>query len=158
MVENELNIKLIELDELKLIGIRVVCPGDEYVNEIPKAFDQMRKRVGEITHLKSGRFIGVYKPGDFSEEEDGYWVCVEVEDNTIVPQGMVHLTVPPQRYTMINHRGPVADIFKTYEESHKMMSAGGYKRLLRAWHLEIYETNRSVVSNEVDVDLYNVIE
>jgi hypothetical protein len=31
------DVKVVQLAEKKLVGVRVVCPGDEYVNEIPNA-------------------------------------------------------------------------------------------------------------------------
>lgn len=40
--------KVVELSEKKLVGIRVVCPGDEYVNEIPKASIKLKERLNEI--------------------------------------------------------------------------------------------------------------
>ncbi|WP_316246782.1 hypothetical protein [Paenibacillus ihumii] len=40
--------KIVELNEKKLVGIRVICPGDQYVSEIPKAAIQLKERLGEI--------------------------------------------------------------------------------------------------------------
>lgn len=40
-----------ELSELRLVGFRVVCSGDQYIEEIPKASLQLSKRIREIKHV-----------------------------------------------------------------------------------------------------------
>jgi predicted transcriptional regulator YdeE len=146
-----------EMTELKLVGIRIQCAADEYVHEIPKGFEQMKERCSEIINAKPHRLIGVYKPGDFSEEEDGYWVCAEVSELVDVPHGMVKLIVPPQRYFIIHHHGPVSEVWNTYNQSHQMITEEGYVRIIRAWHLEFYDLTKKPAEGIIDTDLYNVI-
>lgn len=40
-----------ELGELKLIGIRIICPPDQYPAEIPKAIHLLSERLTEIKEL-----------------------------------------------------------------------------------------------------------
>lgn len=65
--------KVVELHEMKLVGIRVVCPGDQYVHEIPKASVELKERLQEIREVvKPVRLVGAFIVEDVSEEEDGY--------------------------------------------------------------------------------------
>lgn len=43
--------KVVELDEKKLVGIRVVCPDDQYVKEIPKTSALLKQRLGDIQEI-----------------------------------------------------------------------------------------------------------
>lgn len=150
--------RVTELDEMKLIGLRVVCPGDQYVVEIPNASLRLIERLEEIHHLITPiRSVGAYVVGDYSEEEDGYWVCVEVSEHTRIPEGMVALTVPPQEYAVIRHVGPNTGIWQTYEVLHKWMEKQGYGRNLRAWHLEISDYMGNSRPEELVVELYDTI-
>jgi len=70
--------------------------------------------------------VGAFIAGDFTEEEDGYWVCVEVHEIKDVPDGMVSLEVPRQKYAVISHNGTKHEIRNTYERK----SASNYMTLL----------------------------
>ncbi|WP_330163570.1 GyrI-like domain-containing protein [Paenibacillus woosongensis] len=112
--------KIVELNAKKLVGIRVVCPSDQYVSEIPRAAVQLRERLGEIEEVVNpARLIGAFVAGDFSEEEDGYWVCVEVDEMKEVPAGMVSIVVPGQKYAVLRHTGPNTEISNSYKKLHQ---------------------------------------
>ncbi|TCZ79495.1 AraC family transcriptional regulator [Paenibacillus albiflavus] len=151
--------KVVELKEMKLVGIRVVCPGDQYIDEIPKATFLLKERLNEINDvLQPVRLIGSFIVGDFSEEEDGYWVCVEVNDIRQVPECMVSLVVPKQKYAVIKHNGPNYEIRDTYEKLHNWIEENKYERLQRAWHLEISDVWGESETTKIEVDLYDTIK
>ncbi|CAK4839819.1 unnamed protein product, partial [Aphanomyces euteiches] len=84
---------------MKLVGIRVVCPGDQYAIEIPKAAVRLEKRVDEVTGVVNPNgFVGAFVVEELSEADDGYWVCVEVGEFGAIPEGMVSLEIPAQKY------------------------------------------------------------
>jgi predicted transcriptional regulator YdeE len=146
------NVKIVELNSKRLIGLRVLCEGDQYVYEIPKAAAVLKSRVSEIDHVANPKvFIGVYVVGDCSNEEDGYWICVEVNQGCEAPEGMMSLEVPSQKYAVISHEGPNTEIRNTYDELHKWIASNGYERNLSSWHLEI--------SNEENnyIELYDTV-
>jgi predicted transcriptional regulator YdeE len=152
-------VEVVELNEKKLVGIRVICSGDQYVNEIPKASIKLKERLNEINDLVSpASFVGAFVAGDFSEEEDGYWVCVEVNTLRKVPEGMVSIVVPKQKYAVIRHMGPNYEIRNTYEKLHKWIEENKFERLLRSWHLEISDVWGSKEINEIEIDLYDTIK
>lgn len=144
---------------MKLVGLRVVCEGDQYVNEIPKASIILKERLNEIKEvLTPVRLIGAFIVSDYSDEEDGYWVCVEVKEYDEVPDGMVSLTIPPQKYAVIRHVGPNHEIRNTYEILHKWIEEKGFERICRSWHLEISDEWGIRDTKEIEVDLYDTIK
>lgn len=151
--------KVVELNEKKLVGIRVVCAGHQYVKEIPRAAVQLKERLTEIRELvHPARLIGAFIAGDFSEEEDGYWVCVEVNEIKEVPQGMVSLVVPKQKYAVLRHTGPNLEIRAAYERLHQWIEENEFERVPRAWHLEISEDwgNEGIIN--IETDLYDTVK
>ncbi|OPA75358.1 AraC family transcriptional regulator [Paenibacillus selenitireducens] len=151
--------KVVELNEMKLVGLRVVCPGDQYVNEIPKASLVLKERLNEINDVvRPIRLIGAFFVGDFSEEEDGYWVCVEVNTSIQIPEGMVSVVVPKQKYAVIRHNGSYSDIRNTYEKLHHWIEENKLERLQKSWHLEISDEWGHKEINNIEVDLYDTIK
>lgn len=84
-----------DLEVVKLVGIRVVCAGEKYLEEIPKAAKILKERTNEIKNvLFSGQQVGAFVVEESSPEEDGYWICVQVDEYKDVPEDMSTLTVP----------------------------------------------------------------
>lgn len=151
--------KVVELKEMKLVGFRVLCPGDQYVNEIPKASFILKDRLNEINDVVNPvRLIGAFIVEDSTEEEDGYWVCVEVNDITQVPEGMVSIVVPSQKYAVQSHKGPNYEIRNTYDKLHRWIEENKHERSLRTWHLEISDEWGYREVNNIEVDLYDTIK
>ncbi|MFK7694666.1 GyrI-like domain-containing protein [Paenibacillus sp. HJGM_3] len=145
--------EVVQLGRKHLIGFRVVCEGDRYFQEIPQTAAKLRERVKEIEGaVNPEQLIGAFVVGDCTEEQDGYWIGVEVErwDGMTIPPGMVGLEVPAQRYAVIRHRGPNTGIPRTYETLHAWIAAQGYTRNLCAWHLEI-------TAGPNEIDLYDTL-
>ena len=151
-------VKVVELSEKRLVGLRVVCPGDQYVNEIPKASFKLKERLNEIDVISPVRLVGAFIAGDYSEEEDGYWVCVEVDEIRQVPEDMVSLIVPQQKYAVIRHKGPNYAIRHTYEKLHHWIEENNLERWHRAWHLEISDEWGIKDVTNIEVDLYDTIK
>ncbi|WP_144512949.1 GyrI-like domain-containing protein [Bacillus sp. FJAT-22090] len=146
-----------ELGEIKLVGFRVLCPGDEYVNEIPKASIELQKRLHEIQQVINPSLqIGAFVVDNSTEEEDGYWICVEVKEYVDIPEGMVELTVPPQKYGALKHTGSNNMIRNSYNSLHEWIEEKGLKRLKDKWHLEMYSSWED--PNNVDVLLLDTVE
>ncbi|MCH1626441.1 GyrI-like domain-containing protein [Ferdinandcohnia quinoae] len=152
------DITVINEKELKLVGIRVVCPGDQYVLEIPRASKLLDERKNEIKHvINPTKQIGAFVAGDdCPEEEDGYWVCFEVKEYEEIPQGMVVLTVPPQKYAVLRHKGPNHKIREAYGQLHNWIEENGFTRERDKWHLELFHSWEDVMN--IDVELLETIE
>ncbi|WP_144475948.1 GyrI-like domain-containing protein [Cytobacillus oceanisediminis] len=145
-----------QCSEIKLVGIRVFCPGNEYIEEIPKASKQLSERVHEIKNvLNPSLQHGAFVVDSCSDEEDGYWVCVEVSDYEDIPENMVTLRIPAQRYAVIRHKGSNEKIRETYSKLHQWIEGNGYRRLMDQWHLEVFHDWSN--PKEIEVELMDTI-
>lgn len=158
MSETTLQNKTIkEIDELKLVGFRILCSGDQYIVEIPKASLRLSERISEIKHVVNPlQQFGVFVVENQTNKEDGYWVCVEVRDFEDIPTDMVTLTVPPQRYAVLRHKGANNKIKDAYNDLHKWIEENKYRRLKNKWHLEKYYSWKD--TKNVDVELLDTVE
>lgn len=146
-----------ELEELKLVGFRVLCEGDQYINEIPKASIKLQKRMNEIKQVINPSLqVGAFVVDNSTVEVDGYWICVEVKEYEETPKDMVVLTVPSQKYGAVRHRGSNNMIKNSYDNLHKWMEEKRLKRLTDKWHLEIYSSWQD--PQNIDVLLLDTIE
>ncbi|WP_083207824.1 GyrI-like domain-containing protein [Fictibacillus arsenicus] len=151
------NLSVKEVRELKLVGFRVLCGNDEYKNEIPKAVKSLSNRLNEIKHLLNKDIqFGAFFVDSKKEEEDGYWVCVEVEKFEDIPKDMVMITIPRQRYAAANFQGSNQQIFEAYDELHQWAEENGHKRLKNTWHIEIFQSWED--SNNLKVELLDTIK
>ncbi|WP_209123582.1 GyrI-like domain-containing protein [Alkalihalobacillus sp. BA299] len=55
-----------------------------------------------------------------------------------IPEGMVPLSVPAQKYAVIEFRGHASQIYHVYPHLHQWVDENGYKRVSERWKLEIY--------------------
>ncbi|KQL34287.1 GyrI-like domain-containing protein [Psychrobacillus sp. FJAT-21963] len=145
------------LDEIKLVGFRILCDGTQYVNEIPKVANQLNERLSEIKNVLNP-FVqfGAFVVDSHSENQDGYWVCMQVKEYEEIPEGMVTLTVPPQKYIVWRHKGPNLKIRDAYERLHSWMEANGYERQMDKWHLERFHSWND--TENVDVELLDTVK
>ena len=88
----------------------------------------------------SSVLYGAFVVDCYSEDEDGYWVCVQVNECEDIPDDMVFLTIPPQRYAVSKHYGSNYSIRDTYTRLHAWIERNGYERQLDKWHLERYHS------------------
>ena len=146
-----------DLEVVKLVGIRVVCAGEKYLEEIPKAAKILKERTNEIKNvLFSGQQVGAFVVEESSPEEDGYWICVQVDEYKDVPEDMSTLTVPPHKYATILHNGPNYQIKNSYEELHQWIAIKGLKRSNKSWNLEFYLRDNQN-TDHVRVELFDSI-
>ncbi|QHA90887.1 GyrI-like domain-containing protein [Bacillus sp. N1-1] len=146
-----------KLEQIHLIGIRVCCPAEEYLSEIPQASKRLEERKHKISHVTNPtQQIGAFIVETSSEDEEGYWVCVQVKKVGQIPNGMVSLTIPPQTYAVMNHNGPNTTILHTYDELHNRIEKSGKTRKIGAWHLERFHHFKN--KEKIDVDLLDTIQ
>ncbi|WP_299741251.1 GyrI-like domain-containing protein [Rossellomorea sp. y25] len=151
------NIKVKEIGGLNLVGFRVVCPGDEYIIEIPKAAAKLKERVDEIQHLVNKQIqLGAFVAEDATVDLDGYWVGMEVEKIEVIPPGMVSLTIPPQTYVSTFYQGTNHGIRDAYRDMHEWAEINGYARRRDLWHVERFY--RFDNSDQVEVELLDTVD
>ncbi|MGE6257267.1 GyrI-like domain-containing protein [Heyndrickxia sporothermodurans] len=146
-----------ELDGLKLVGFRVLCSGDQYIVEIPKASLLLSERMSEIKQVINPlQQFGAFVVDNESDDEDGYWVCVEVKEYEDIPTDMVTLTIPPQRYAVLRHKGANSKIIDSYSNLHMWIEKNKYVRHKNKWHLEKFYSWKDI--GNLDVELLDTIE
>lgn len=158
MSETTLQNKTIkELDEIKLVGSRILCPGNQYIIEIPKASLQLNERISEIKHVVNPLLLlGAFVVENVTDEEDGYWVCVEVKEYEDIPSDMVTLTIPPQRYAVSRYKGVNYKIMDAYNDLHLWIDENKYSRTKDKWHIEKFYSWKD--NENIDVELLDTIE
>ncbi|WP_374056833.1 GyrI-like domain-containing protein [Rossellomorea sp. FM04394] len=151
------NIKVKKIGGLNLVGFRVVCPGDQYIIEIPKAAAKLRERVDEIQHSVDKQVqLGAFVAEDATADLDGYWVGVEVEKIEAIPLGMVSLTIPSQTYVSTFYQGTNHGIRDAYRDMHEWTELNGYARRRDLWHIERFYRFDS--GEQVEVELLDTVE
>ncbi|PFD37826.1 AraC family transcriptional regulator [Bacillus cereus] len=144
------------LDELKLVGFRVLCEGDEYINEIQKASFRLSERMSEIKQVMNPSLqIGAFVV-ESGEAEDGYWVCIAVKEFEEIPSDMSTLTIPPQKYAALKYKGTNYKIMDVYSSLHEWIEKNGYRRLEGNWHIEKFYSWED--SEDIDVELLDTVE
>ncbi len=146
-----------QLGELKLVGIRVLCAGDQYIVQIPKASLKLNERISEIKHvINPMQQIGAFVVDNETEEQDGYFICVEVQKFENIPTDMVTLTIPSQTYAVLRHKGENKKIVDAYHHLHQWIEEKNYDRQKNKWHLEIFHSWEN--SENIDVELLDTID
>ncbi len=136
--------------------LRVLCAGDEYIVEIPKASFLLNERISEIKQVVNpSQQYGAFVVENETADNDGYWVCVEVKKFEDIPSDMVTLTIPPQWYAVTRHKGDNKKIRNAYDELHKWIDDNNYTRLKDKWHLEKFYSWQD--ARNVDVELFDTI-
>ncbi|MGM0827445.1 MAG: GyrI-like domain-containing protein [Bacillota bacterium] len=155
MITRDMKVK--KIGELKLVGFRVECLGDQYIIEIPKAAAKLKERVDEIQHLVNKQIqLGAFVAGDTAADLDGYWVGMEVEKIEVIPPGMVSLTIPPQTYVSTFYQGTNHGIRDAYRDMHEWEDMNGYARRRDLWHVERFYRFDS--GEQVEVELLDTVE
>ncbi|WP_045521108.1 GyrI-like domain-containing protein [Neobacillus niacini] len=146
-----------ELDEIRLVGFRVLCSDNQFLVEIPKASLRLSESISEIKQVVNPiEQFGAFVVENETADEDGYWVCVEVKEYEDIPTDMVTLTIPPQRYAVMRHKGSNNKIMDAYNDLHKWIEDNNYVRLKNKWHIERFYDWKD--KEKVDVELLDTIE
>lgn len=149
--------KVITLQEMKLVGYRVWCAGEEYAEEIPKTSRLIGNRLKEIKKVRNKDLqYGAFIVDARMESEDGYWVAIEVEEFEDIPKDMVTLTIPAQKYARAIYRGSNKRIFDAYDQLHKWESEQGYQQSTDKWNVEIFQSWQN--PDQLIVELYDAIQ
>ncbi|XEC94178.1 GyrI-like domain-containing protein [Paenibacillus tarimensis] len=138
------NVEIIEMPEIKLIGLSVTSP---FKGHDPKRVEAMKRqfmeRKGDIQNaIHPERYIS---PSFSCEVLFTYMICMEVEDLSEVPEGMIGFTIPPHRYAKVKSKGD------PYQVIHDYLNSNGLQNDGRALALEIYRFARPVWPDEAEV-------
>jgi predicted transcriptional regulator YdeE len=155
-ISQKFDIRFNELEELLLVGFRVEGPQElQYTDAIPHAAHELKQRFAEISHtIDSYPMIGVFKSGECSDDEVGYWVCVRVSQLGSIPEGMSTLIIPAQKYAVNWFYGHRSETNKTYAKMHNLIHDAALQLNTPAWNLELAKSWGELQEDEIELDLY----
>ncbi|HEV2513680.1 MAG TPA: effector binding domain-containing protein [Devosia sp.] len=113
-------IETVELPEMTAIGVLV----EAHWNDLPKAIPVAWTRLFETdTGASSFLEVSMSREGGIYRELVGYLAAKKTE----VPDGMVRLVIPAQRYLRIIHDGPLVEIAAGFEKLYAHAAVAGLK-------------------------------
>lgn len=113
------------LKDFLAIGTKHSCPADENPIQIPKAIDDFKKRLDDIPH-RTGKGLVIHEPNE-SNEIPTWYVMAEISELTdIIPDNMLTLNIPEQRYVTLTHYGSAVHLGDTYSTMHTWILENGH--------------------------------
>lgn len=139
--------RILTKDSFQVVGIGWTGPYT-LSREIPKLWEQFVKRIHEIPHqVKPGSFVC---PCHDRVTDFTCYIAVEVSEAENVPDGMLALTVPTQRYAVFTHRGSIRNVPATYQRAWKWIEKMGYRKDHSTLGLEVYDHRYTTVTHSLD--------
>lgn len=134
------NIRLVEKPQFKAAAVKVSCTSSEFSTEIPKAFVELDRLLngtsGFDNRVRLGIFMGLPENADFNADKLDYFACSECTEQSELPEGMEHVTIPAFNYAVIRHKGPISKINDAFESLHGWLDEQGYQK--GRHHIEVY--------------------
>jgi len=113
-------IETVELPEMHAIGVLV----EAHWNDLPKAIPAAWTRLFETdTGASSFLEVSISRDNGVYRELVGYLAAKKTE----VPDGMVRIIIPAQRYLRVVHDGPLVDIAAGFEKLYAHAAVAGLK-------------------------------
>lgn len=97
-------IQMVDIPEIKLIGLSSTS---SFKDNLPERVEAMKQE----------------SPGFTSEVLFTYLICMEVEDLSEVPEGMIGFRIPPHRYAKTKSKGD------PYQETHDYLNVNGLQNV-----------------------------
>ncbi|WP_240793385.1 GyrI-like domain-containing protein [Psychrobacillus vulpis] len=125
------------------------------LTRLQETSDKILNKVGDHIYL-----IQIYPmKEDFNAFKDKFTqiIAFEVSHSTDVPEGAIHHTIPENLYAAYTHKGPEADLHKTYEYLYgKWMNENGYKPI--GYDMELWDDRYEPENSTNEIDLFIPIE
>ncbi|MFB9291636.1 GyrI-like domain-containing protein [Pseudoduganella plicata] len=131
-----MTISIIMLPELKLAALQFAGPFSVLGTEMPKVWQRLLSREEEV-----GTGTGV-RYGASMAEHDGIMlenIAVQLADLNALPKGFVGLRIPPCRYALTTHTGPMSGVQDTYLRAFDAIADASLIIDHSAWRLERYD-------------------
>jgi predicted transcriptional regulator YdeE len=137
-------VELLEMPEIKLVGLAITSPFASHqparVEAMKKEFMERKHEIQNVIHRQ--RYLS---PHFTCEVLFTYMICIEVEDVSEIPEGMIGFTVPPHRYAKVKSKG------EPYQVIHDYLKANSMESDQRALALELYHFDNLVWPDETEV-------
>jgi AraC family transcriptional regulator len=124
---------------------------------IPELWARFARRMPEVQHRRGICTFGLCVDPDPGASGDGafkYVAAVEVERGDDVPEGMVSVHVPENRYAVFTHRGHVSQLGATVKHVFDTWLAAQPVRRVPAPDFELYDERFDPMTGDGEVDIY----
>ncbi len=153
----ELTPRFTDKDAFTLIGLTQRFAQGR-TEDIPALWEGLMARFEEIPSQIPGRAYGF---GSMIEDEEGafdYLAAVEVEADTLPPEGMVRRQVPALHYAVFTHKADDPDLSTHLPRSMNhifgvWLPASGYE-LAAGFDFELYDERFDSASKTGEIDIY----
>lgn len=109
--------EVIDKSGFAVVGIKVEAEWEELHTKMPKAWQEMKQRLEEISNRKGDIMM------DLSLWEEGgtykQLVGVETTLDTEVPKGMTKIIIPPKKYVWHQHKGELSEVGETFGQMYE---------------------------------------
>lgn len=116
--------EIVEKESFRAAGIQVRAGWNELHTTMPEAWKEFKKRYKEI----SGRKGDVLMDLSLDVDNAGIYtqlIGVETEDADGIPDDMVEVTIPAQKYIHHQHKGNLQDIASTFGKMYEWAKENG---------------------------------
>lgn len=157
-----MNPQIIIVPAMKIVAIKVVGRHSELSHRVPIAWLDLTNRREQIPHkIDPTLFYGLFPESDqLNDGQNGvftYWVGTAVSEFGHLPEGMVSLTLPEQRYVVATVKGAKEAITQTYISLFGWLKEQRQQTAADRLGFELYNTARMPVVppyDQFDYDIY----
>ncbi len=152
--------KIVNRPAFQAVGYSYV--GKNEHAEIPEMWGRFNARSGEIKSINTKEGFGLCfstlagpaRPGEFE-----YVACLEVADNTNLPEGMVYRQVPAYKYAVFTHHGKLDGLGETYQYIYNTgLAQAGLKPHPDKFDMEVYDEDFEIDSDTSKLYIYVAVE
>ncbi len=158
--------QLVDIGELKLIGMETTTTFKTVVNDGFKLFGDFKKHLNEVTgKVVNNAVYGIHEH-EFVEDTNfnkntpfTYLVSMEVNNVASVPQGMVSKTLPAAKYAVFTHKGPVTAFLDSYLYIYRNWFPNSGYKVKKLEYFEYYDQRYKGPTNaNSEIDIYIPVE
>lgn len=157
-----MTVDVVDLEELKLVAIKVVGRRSELSHRIPLAWLELTRQLDDIPHRTDphvfyGAFQEIGHQSDAADAVHAYWVGAPVSAFGALPPGLSALSIPARRYATTTVRGSAEQIDSSYRALAGWLQEQDRLADPAAFGFERYDRNRQEVTppyERFDYDVY----
>ena len=149
--------EIVERDRFNIIGIQKDHDAPNF-SEALEQWQQLWARGDEIPAINPGCYYGLTMIPTRTRQNNNcqgvfrYMAAQEGADDATVPEGMIRLTLPPQKYARYTYRGPISGFqaFIMNVWAHYLPESG--LEAVEAPEIEVYDERFNLESHESEMD------
>jgi AraC family transcriptional regulator len=139
-----------------VVGMQYI--GKNQNQEIAQMWGEFNPRMKEIEGFVEGNAYGVCSMVPGAPDSIDYVAGFEVSGNETLPEGMVSVKVPEQRYAVFEHRGSLEKLPETFHIIHEVwLPKSGYRHA-NGPELEVYDERFTNFSPDSVLYIYIPVE